>query len=551
MRTFDSALASVLCVADEPSRATELSDGLVGEDTDLDSTAETEYSAALERVRSDSVDCVVVTDRPAGVHYEQFLADAREGRPSLPVILLTETASDVSEALNAGVTDVVQSTPDDAHYRLLARRVEAACGPETGRFVDVDAEESDSVEQPASTAPPSESRAQKRDLQFSEQAIEQLGTGVAAYTESGTIVYANSHYAALLGTDRECLVGTPVWDVNPDLDADQFDEYWSSYMLGETRVHDTVHQRMDGGPSFPVQTVTTKIRIEETTYHVGTIRDITERKARERERRTFQQAIDHTGHAVMITDAEGTIEYVNPAFEAQSGYSSEEALGEDPSLLDSGEHDPSFFEDLWQTIKSGEVWENEVINRRKDGTRIFVDQTIAPILDAKGEVERFVAINTDITDLKEKEVELELQNERLENYGRTVAHDLRNPLMVIQSRLSHVIEQGADDGQHVENALEQVDRMKRLVDDLLEMAKHGQTVLQHDSVPLSQAVRTAWDGVVAPNASLEVADQATVLADEDRFVELLGNLFRNAVEHGSTSAPSPDQQGITSAPRPT
>jgi len=87
----------------------------------------------------------------------------------------------------------------------------------------------------------------------------------------------------------------------------------------------------------------------------------------------------HAGHGVIITDTEGTIEYVNEGFEAQSGYTSEEAVGNTPRILKSGEHDTAFYEELWDTITAGDVWDGTVINRRKDGERYVVEQTIAPV----------------------------------------------------------------------------------------------------------------------------------------------------------------------------
>jgi PAS domain S-box-containing protein len=374
----------------------------------------------------------------------------------------------------------------------------------------------------------------ERKFQFFEQAVEQVGTGVAAYTDDGTVAYANGHYAALLGTTRDDLVGRHLCEFNPELDRSRFEDYWASYVLGETRVHEAVHERLDDGTRFPVETVTTAVCIQGTTYHVGTIREISDRKERERELRTFKQAIEHTGHAILITDADGVIQYVNPTFEDQTGYSRAEAVGETPALLDSGAHDDAFFADLWESITDGDVWENEVVNERKDGSHHYVDQTIAPIVDEDGDVERFVAVNTDITDLKDKEAELERQNERLEEYGRTVAHDLRNPLNVIEGRLDHIRSRGEFLPDHLDTASRQVDRMKRVIDDVLEMAKHGQAVLQPDAVRLSEVADPAWKTVEDAPASLVVAEDATILADADRLVELLSNLFRNSVEHGGS-----------------
>ncbi|MFC7172250.1 PAS domain-containing protein [Haloplanus litoreus] len=91
----------------------------------------------------------------------------------------------------------------------------------------------------------------------------------------------------------------------------------------------------------------------ETTELLGYLVDVTERKRREHELQQFKTAVERSAHAIYITDAEGTIEYINPAFEAVTGYSEEAAIGETPRLLQSGEYDDEFYEEFWETIRAG------------------------------------------------------------------------------------------------------------------------------------------------------------------------------------------------------
>ncbi|QLH77261.1 PAS domain S-box protein [Halosimplex rubrum] len=137
------------------------------------------------------------------------------------------------------------------------------------------------------------------------------------------------------------------------------------------------------------------------------------RKRAEEELRTFRKAVEQAGHSVYVTDTDGTIEYVNPTFERVTGYGAAEAVGADPSILNSGEHDDAFFADLWATIRDGEVWTGEVRNRRKSGEPYVVNQTIAPIVDGSGTIERFVAVNDEVTDQKRRERELRSQRNSL------------------------------------------------------------------------------------------------------------------------------------------
>lgn len=153
-----------------------------------------------------------------------------------------------------------------------------------------------------------------------------------------------------------------------------------------------------------------------TQYAVsGFVRDITDRKKAQRQLEQFEQAIEQTAHVVYITDPKGTIEYVNPAFEKVTGYTEEEATGNTPTLLQSGEHGEDFYEQLWETILSGDQWQSEVIDKRKDDQRIILDQTISPLTDGDGDIKKFVAVAQDITDRKKRERELERHRAYLES----------------------------------------------------------------------------------------------------------------------------------------
>ena len=117
-------------------------------------------------------------------------------------------------------------------------------------------------------------------------------------------------------------------------------------------------------------------------------------------------AMSSMAHAVFITDCNGRITWVNEAFTRLSGYPAEEVYGQIPSLFKSGKHDTSFYQGIWQTILSGEVWHGEIVNRRKDGGLYTVQQTITPLRDVQGKVVHFVAIHEDITDKKLSEAHI-------------------------------------------------------------------------------------------------------------------------------------------------
>jgi PAS domain S-box-containing protein len=122
----------------------------------------------------------------------------------------------------------------------------------------------------------------------------------------------------------------------------------------------------------------------------------------------FERVVEAAGHAIFITDFDGRIIYVNPAFEEMTGYDAADALGYTPDLLNSGYHDADYFRRLWRTIFAGEVWQAEIVNQRAGGDLYIANQTIAPIAGAEDDsISHFVAIQTDITERKHHEIALE------------------------------------------------------------------------------------------------------------------------------------------------
>jgi diguanylate cyclase (GGDEF)-like protein/PAS domain S-box-containing protein len=117
-------------------------------------------------------------------------------------------------------------------------------------------------------------------------------------------------------------------------------------------------------------------------------------------------ALESAANAIVVTEANGTIRWVNPAFVRLTGYTTEEALGAKPSILKSGNHSPAFYRQMWQTLHDGLVWHGELYNRRKDGSLYIEEQTITPVRNSLGVVTHFVAIKQDITARKTQEEQI-------------------------------------------------------------------------------------------------------------------------------------------------
>jgi PAS domain S-box-containing protein len=151
------------------------------------------------------------------------------------------------------------------------------------------------------------------------------------------------------------------------------------------------------------------------------------------ERSKLSAAIEQAAEAVLTTDTAGTIQYVNPAFTAITGYSREEVVGQNPRFLKSGKQDAAFYQRMWATLRGGNVWRGHFINRRKDGALYEEEACISPVRDDANTIVNYVSVNRDVTREIQREAQL-VQGQKMESVGRLaggVAHDFNNLLMGI------------------------------------------------------------------------------------------------------------------------
>lgn len=166
----------------------------------------------------------------------------------------------------------------------------------------------------------------------------------------------------------------------------------------------------------------------------------------------------------------------------------------------------------------------------------YVTVDASPLEDVRGERIGTVLVVHDVTEQKERELELRRRNEQLDQFARVVSHDLRNPLQVATGSLDLAYETGEE--EYFDRVERAHDRMEWLIDDLLALAREGDRLGDRSAVSIESVARDAWGTVRTPQASLSVTVDATVQADPNRLRQLFENLFRNAVEHGSTNSQS-------------
>jgi PAS domain S-box-containing protein len=273
-----------------------------------------------------------------------------------------------------------------------------------------------------------------------ERVLDNLPVGVYRATpgSTGQVIEANPALAEVFEAESlDEVIGCEVRDFYKDPE----ERTELSHQLQEKGIVRNKELRQETLSGDEIWVAVTAMRTEEDgeVYFDGIIRETTERKKREQQLRLFKNAVEASGHSIYFTDTDGTIEYVNPAFEEITGYAADEAIGKTPRILRSGKQDEEFYRDMWETILAGDVWRNELINKSKSGERYVVDQTIAPVEGDSGDIEHFVAVNADISEPKQREWELERSRERwralFENSPDAIAvHDANGNIVEVNEQ---------------------------------------------------------------------------------------------------------------------
>lgn len=310
------------------------------------------------------------------------------------------------------------------------------------------------------------------------------------------------------------------------------------------------------------------------------MRDVTARKKSDEVNRRLFAAIEAAGEAIMITDVESRIEYVNSAFERLHGWSRGETVGRTPQILKSGKHDDAFYEQMWKTIGRGEIWKGTLLNHRKDGTLVDVDETIAPVIDAAGRITHYIAVERDISERVRTAEELRRQQAELAHISRLsvmgelatgIAHELNQPLTAIvnsaESALNRVSQESVNTDElriDLHGVAEQAERAGRII---RRMRDHvGRRKPARSSVRLNELIPRVLLFFEAElrtsKIELEInSDSELPLVNVDRvqIEQVLVNLIRNAIDalgaapltgrlitiHTSTSEPTRVECGVS------
>lgn len=319
---------------------------------------------------------------------------------------------------------------------------------------------------------------------------------------------------------------------------------WLPILGGEDSLNKPVRQLMfiSGAllllACFCVATIESHMaRLHLVSRHQALLKETEERRRAEMANAQLVTAIEQSAESVIITDANGLIQYVNPAFERISGYSAQEVIGRKTGFLESGEQSREHYEQLYQTINAGKVWKGPFINRSKSGILYKEEATISPVRNESGEIINFVAIQRDITRVDELERQLR-QSQKMQAIGTLaggIAHDFRNTLALIMGHCEIALGMVPEDSPlvfHLNKMMRAGGRAADMVKQILTFSRQGE---QHrQPVDLARIVTEAHRFLQSSlPATIEMPSRidpqaGTVLADPTQLHQVALNLYTNA-----------------------
>jgi PAS domain S-box-containing protein len=264
---------------------------------------------------------------------------------------------------------------------------------------------------------------------------------------------------------------------------------------------------------------------------------VTAEKRFEQDLTLFKGQAEESDKSILITDPDGTIQYVNPAFERMTGYTAAEATGLNPRILKSGQQDEEFYTELWDRITAGEVWEAELTNQTKQGELFEVKQKIVPVTDKDDHITHFVGIEQDIT-------EKMLTSQTIDVLNRVLRHNLRNALNVIDGHAELLEAEELDTEARrasIKTIRDQTEAMKKIAEktadirEIWDLTDDHQTWDQLDITALIDAYRRQYPA--AKITSRIDGEEMIQVRNAELFEQALDEAVENAIEHVDQSPP--------------
>ncbi len=368
----------------------------------------------------------------------------------------------------------------------------------------------------------------REERAFTDSLFEAMPDIFYAFDEDGTYLRWNDRFTDVTGyTDAEMTDLEPMALV-PDDETETIADAIDEVLYGDGRVLVESELVTADGERIPYEYAAARLEDDDTLAVVGIGRDISDR--RERERR-FEAVFNKTFQFTGLMAPDGTLLEANETALEFGGIDREDAVGKRVWNAPWFEDVPEAVEAAKrgvETARDGEFFRDEIAVQGDDRTAV-IDFSVKPVFDDRGEVTLLIPEGRDITELKERERELEKKNEQLEEFTSIISHDLKNPLMVASGNVQLARETG--DHEVLADATDALDRIEEMIEDLLELAQQGTSVTDPVAVPVDSLLSTVEDDA-GVDVTASVPDGIAIVADEMRLYSLVSNLVSNAVTHG-------------------
>ena len=269
-------------------------------------------------------------------------------------------------------------------------------------------------------------------------------------------------------------------------------------------------------------------------------------KLAEEEQKRLSGAVEHAVEGVVITDLKGDIQYVNPAFEHITGYTRQEVMGKNPSIIKSGIHSENFYKEMWTCILSGNTWKSEYVNKRKNGSLYNAYASISPIKNRKGKIINFVGVSIDITERKRSQEAIAKKMEELSRSHKNVVEFAADVSLKIDSFTQLLEKQfknklDTDTSGFFKFTINGISGVQELIKDLLifsGLSTFSESLKPTDSEKVFKDLLSNMKETIKDNNAVITCDSLpTVMADEDRLAELFKNLIINAIKYCDKETP--------------
>ncbi len=355
--------------------------------------------------------------------------------------------------------------------------------------------------------------------------------------EDGIYVDVNQKFTELTGYSAEEILGRTSIDIGLWLNPQDFKHLYDNISrTGKLENFEAQFRVKDGRIKTGLLSAAI-MELNKVPHVLGVVRDIDDLKKAQAEHARLATAVDQAAERVIVTDSDGTIVYVNPAFERLTGYSRDEVIGRPPSMISSGHHDKSFYQEMWNTISNGNVWKGRLVNRHKDGSLLHEQSTITPVKDSLGEIINYVQIATDITAEENLRDQLS-QSQKMEAIGTLasgIAHDFNNMIQAILGYTELVMDDlpvGSRAYSNLQKVLGATQRSGDLVKQILTFSRRSKSeVATIDIGPLVKEGLKFLRAAIPANIDIRQkigTDLGKILADPTQIHQVVMNLCVNA-----------------------